>query len=93
MFKKEPICEKCKSAPVVGFCPSGNLPAELYTNWLYLCEKCAEDYHYQVSIDSFFYSPGGLVDWLAHLNNKWGMNWSNFMGMMNRFKEATGSFG
>lgn len=55
------------------------------------CTRATERYY--VPFDRFFNSPESTVDWLAHLHEKKWMDWKDFADMMDRFREATGSFG
>ena len=49
--------------------------------------------HYEIKIDQFFDSPASTVDWIAHLNEKTWINWKVFADMIDRFREATQSYG
>jgi hypothetical protein len=48
---------------------------------------------YQFEIADFFKSPSATVDWMSHLHEKAWFDAKDFMAMMHRFREATGSYG
>ncbi|HNR50676.1 MAG TPA: hypothetical protein PKI80_03760 [Deltaproteobacteria bacterium] len=95
VFPRTPICEVCKKEEAVSFSYLKNIPeANIKEGW-YFCGYCisqdlVEDYY--IEFDRFFHSPASTVDWLAHIAGKKWINWADFMAMMKRFREATGSF-
>lgn len=93
-FYKSPMCEICRErqALVFEFYPDAYTTAPIH-GWCFTCAECNEcDSKYWFYIGNFFQSPASTVDWLAHIHGKPWMDWSGFMDMMNRFREATGSF-
>jgi transcription elongation factor Elf1 len=90
-FDKTPKCEVCGKEKAISFSCMTKTASEI-TDWKF-CGMCtAESEKYYIKIDNFFSSPGATVDWLAHMHEKNGMDWKNFMAMIIRFREATGSF-
>lgn len=89
MFQKTPLCEVCHQQPVISFSyfEAGNSKGVL--GWFFTCICTDEAEHYYIKLDKFFSCPGATVDWLAHMNEKTWMDWSNFMSMIERFREAT----
>ena len=58
-----------------------------------ICGNCTSTSEmYYIRFDSFFGSYRSTIDWLAHMHEKDWMNWEDFMNMMDRFREATGSY-
>jgi len=89
MFPKIPICEVCNSQPAISF---SFIDGGANPGWKFTC-SCAEEEMYYITFESFFSAPPSMVDWLAHMNEKTWMNWMDFMNMMDRFREATQSYG
>jgi len=55
---------------------------------------CTSDIEfYYIYIDQFFRSPASIIDWLAHMHEKNWFNEDDFFDMMDRFRNATNSFG
>lgn len=90
MFPKTPICEVCQSKPAISFSLLETAPDP---GWKFTCLCTDDEESYYIKFDDFFSSPPSIVDWLAHMNEKTWMNWSDFMNMMDRFREATQSYG
>jgi hypothetical protein len=90
-FPKAPKCELCKKKSAIAFwllrSDSGK------SRWKFCC-NCADEQDdiYVIMLDRFFHSPASTVDWLAHINEKKWMNWSDFIAMIDRFREATQSY-
>jgi hypothetical protein len=85
-FNKVPVCEVL-----------GDKPAAHFTHrrgkWMFVSTEADEDaneYHFE--IERFFHSPEATLDWLAHLSEKNWFDAEDFVRMMHRFREATGSF-
>ncbi len=82
------MCEICGQEPAVAFaCFDG------YTNWKFVgpCSEHME--YYTIPLIDFFARPASAVDWMAHMDQKPGMDWESFGRMMRRFRDATGSMG
>jgi hypothetical protein len=92
MFKKTPICEICGNKPATSFSHfrPGNIKG--VSGWLFTCICTDETEDYYIKLADFFSSPPATVDWLAHVNEKTWVDWSDFMAMMDRFREATDSY-
>lgn len=91
MFKKTPICEECGKGEAVSFSFVGEYSPIGKGHWKFCCE-CTESTESRfIQIDQFFSSPSATVDWMAHMHEKTWMDWNDFMNMMTRFREATGS--
>jgi hypothetical protein len=60
--------------------------------WMFCCECTSDSDIYYIEFERFFGSPKAIVDWLAHVHHKPWMDWEDFMDMMYRFREETGSF-
>ena len=86
-FKKTPMCEVCGERQAISFSQLAD------RKWKFTCMCTADDELYYVDLERFFASTSTVVNWLAHLHGKAGMDWVDFMGMMDRFREATGSYG
>lgn len=96
MFRKKPMCEKCKKKEAISF----SLESEWQSNsenykrtgvWQFTCECNERKEHRHMRIEDFFKSPAETVDLLAHYHEKEIMDWDNFMEMIVRFrKEAFG---
>jgi hypothetical protein len=76
----------------------GNIPAEHFTfrrgKWMFVSTDAPEDvneYHFPIAY--FFQSPSATIDWLAHLNEKSWFDPKSFCDMIDRFREATDSYG
>ena len=93
MFKVKPICEACgeKEAESFSFLPFDSDSSN--GEWKFVCECTSESEHYYIPISNFFANPSATVDWMAHMNEKTWMDWSNFMNMMERFRKVTDSYG
>ena len=90
-FDKTPLCEVCGKEQAISF-SSMEKKAGRITKWKF-CGMCtSESERYYITFDRLFRSPGSTVDWLAHMHEKEGMDWQNFMEMMHRFRGATESF-
>jgi len=88
-FKKQPMCEIL-----------GNVPATHFTwrysdrRWRFISTQAPQEPdEYCFRIDGFFLSPAAIVDWLAHLSEKKFFDPVDFLAMIHRFREATGSYG
>jgi hypothetical protein len=93
MFKKIPLCELCHKEPAISFSYIDPAAGGAPSGWLFTC-NCANDAEsYYIKVADLFASPAATVDWLAHMQEKTWMNWPNFMTMMDRFREATDSYG
>jgi hypothetical protein len=88
LFNVAPVCEVCGHEPAVELaCFDG------FTNWKF-CGVCTSDQErYTIPMADFFARPASVVDWLAHMSKKPGMDWDSFGKMMLRLREATGSKG
>jgi hypothetical protein len=88
LFNTAPVCEVCGNEPAVSLaCFDG------FTNWKF-CGPCTSDQEfYTIPMADFFARPASVVDWLAHMDKKTGMDWESFGKMMLRLREATGSKG
>jgi len=86
LFNKEPICEICNHNQATFFSQHGE------GGWKFTCETCENGERYFIVIRGFFKQPAATVDWLAHLNEKNWMDWTDFAEMMYRFRDATNSF-
>jgi hypothetical protein len=86
-FKKTPMCELLTNVPAKHFtCQHGK--------WLFVSTQAPEnwnDYHFEIA--DFFKSPIATIDWLAHLHEKGWFDADDFCAMMERFREATDSYG
>lgn len=93
MFNKTPICEFCQKMEATSFSHFQlHKSTGASQGWLFTC-KCTEALEdYVIRIENFFSSPPATIDWLAHMNEKTWMDWSNFMMMIDRFRTATDSF-
>ncbi len=88
LFNIAPVCEVCGAEPAIALsCFDG------FTNWKF-CGSCVSDTEtYTIPLADFFERPASVVDWLAHMQKKPGMDWDSFGRMMLRLREATGSRG
>jgi hypothetical protein len=83
--------------PDITFVSPSELSMEDYFpvgNWIFVSEASPEqmtDYCFEIA--DFFKSPAATVDWLAHLAEKAWFDADDFLSMIHRFREATGSFG
>ncbi len=89
-FDKKPICEKCRKGVAISFSYFDHAPSGKH--WRFCCSCTDETEKYYVKIDSFFSSAASTIDWLAHLHEKDWVDWRDFMNMMDRFRDATGSY-
>lgn len=95
MFKRKPICEECGQNEAT-FLSFFSFPFDADPSkdvWKFVCECTTKRKIYSIPIENFFANPPATVDWMAHMNEKTWMNWNDFMNMMERFREATESFG
>jgi hypothetical protein len=88
LFNITPMCEVCGAEPAISLaCFDG------FTNWKF-CGACTSDQEfYTIPLADFFDRPASVLDWLAHMGKKQGMDWDSFGKMMLRLREATGSKG
>ena len=84
-FDATPICEECHDETATSF-------SHVHGKWMFTgqCTSGTEDYY--IEFKRFFRSPASTIDWLAHMNEKNWMDWTDFMNMMDRFRSATKSF-
>ena len=87
-FKQAPICEQCGKNPAISFCYLGKSEG-----WKFCCICTDNNNKYWIDFNRFFKSPASVIDWLAHMNEKTWMDWSDFMNMIDRFRAATDSYG
>ena len=84
---KKPTCELCSKRPATSFAYfDEHQPGR---RWLFSCPCSDEKQDYSVSIDDFFATPAATVDRLTRLNQKTWIDWREFMGMIERFREVT----
>lgn len=91
MFTKTPTCEVCNQKAATTFAFLETEPPE--GDWKFCCECTTDEESYYILIEKFFSRPAVAVDWLAHMHEKSWMDWKNFMNMIHRFRDATGSLG
>jgi len=87
MFPKIPRCEVCKENPALFF--SADYESG---RWSWICKEADCPEGYWISFEDIFKSAPATVDWLAHLTEKSWFKHDEFFKMMERFREATGSF-
>lgn len=88
-FKTPPICEACGEEEAYSF----STFSPDYTDWEFTGACTSQREYYYIEFDRFFRSSGSVVAWLSHLSKKPGMDWDNFMSMMVRLRDASGSRG
>ena len=88
LFNVTPMCEICGNEVAISLaCFDG------FSNWKF-CGACSSDQEfYSIPLADFFDRPASVLDWLAHMGKKQGMDWDSFGKMMLRLREATGSKG
>jgi hypothetical protein len=98
MFDKKPMCEICGTKEATHFTLNGPYTGDIAIikaqgKWKFVCqdEDDYDEFTY-IPIESFFKTPSATVDWMAHTHERAWMNWDNFMDMIRRFQEATGSY-
>lgn len=92
MFDKQPICEVCQKEPATSFSYVDKDDDTGDSAWKFVggCMSGIETYY--IEFERFFNSPPSSVDWMAHMSEKSWMKWTDFMTMMGRFRDATGSY-
>jgi len=93
MFKEKPICEACGQNEAISFSFFPFDSDSSKGEWKFVCECTSETEDYYIPIKDFFANPPAAVGWMAHMNEKTWMDWSDFMNMMERFCEVTDSYG
>lgn len=89
---KPAICEVCGKEEATSFSFFSDHGNWENGTWKF-CGGCTSDQEdYYIEFDRFFKTRGATIDWLAHMHEKNWMNWSNFMDMIHRFRQATDSF-
>jgi hypothetical protein len=84
---KKPTCEVCSKRPATSFAYfDEHQPGR---RWLFSCPCSDEKQDYSVIIDDFFATPEATVDRLTRLHQKTWIDWREFMGMIQRFRDVT----
>jgi len=88
LFSITPMCEVCGAEVAISLaCFDG------FSDWKF-CGACTRDQEfYTIPLADFFDHPASVLDWIAHMSKKPGMDWDSFGKMMLRLREATGSKG
>ncbi len=87
-FPAQPLCEQCGKEPADTFACFHDED----NKWKFVGKCCADRMVYDIPIDRFFHAPASTVDWFGQINEKTWMDWKSFVEMMERFRDATGSF-
>ena len=85
-FSEMPMCEECGKNPSIAFCCLREPDESL--RWVFACTCTDQDDYDYVEFSRFFGRPSDTADCLANLHEKNWMDWSHFMEMMTRFRNA-----
>lgn len=85
-FPQTPVCEKCGKESATSF-------SYIKGQWLFTGGCTSGKERYYIMLEGFFKSPASTVDWLAHMYEKTWFEPNDFFDMIDRFREATQSYG
>jgi hypothetical protein len=89
-FPMAPLCELCQKNEASAFV---HFEDQQHKGWKFCCECAGDIGDYEILFERFFSSPASTVDWMAHMHEKTWMDWADFMGMIDRLRDASKSYG
>ncbi len=92
LFPKKPVCEVCHKEWAISFSLIPQSTDWDRTKWMFTGMCTADSELCYAELERFFASPGAVVDWIAHLSGENYFNPADFISMIDRFREATGSY-